>query len=145
VGFRIFAMPESVKPMVDVMVEAWPMLRGFVSDHVPSRGWLDLPETVAGPSRDDRSGVASFRLPTDDIRKAVTACRRQPVMELWSVVIGEPPPVPHVWTWQGNVPADIGLTRLTLAHACFHGIKRPLAEDDFGDDVFVFVLKPEFF
>lgn len=105
--------------------------------------WLLLPRSIPGPSPEDRTRLIEFRLPVADVSKALRAGRRQPLMQLWSVVIGEPPPVPNVENWSGNVPARDGLTNLSAAHACFRGIERPLAEDNFGEDVYVFVLKPE--
>ncbi len=61
------------------------------------------------------------------------------------MVIGEPPPVPNVKVWGVNVPAEEGLTTLVEAHACFRGILRAIAEDDNGDHVIAFILKPRFF
>jgi hypothetical protein len=77
--------------------------------------------------------------------KAAVERRLQPIWETWSVVFGEPPPVPNVKSWGVNVPADQGLSTLVEAHACFRGIRRALAEDDVGDDVIAFILKPKFF
>lgn len=107
--------------------------------------WLDLPQSVRARMPTDRGRVCEFGLPVDDVRKAALAGRRQMLMELWGVVIGEPPPVPNVSTWGPNRPASEGLSRLELAHACFQGIQRPLAEDDSGEKVLVYLLKPRFF
>ena len=71
--------------------------------------------------------------------KAARNCRRQPIFDLWSMVIGQPPPVPGV--------QDSGeeLTCLTDAHACFRGIQRPRAEDNDGSNVIIYVLRPSVF
>jgi hypothetical protein len=107
--------------------------------------WLDFPATIVALSPFGKSQTCRFRLSREDATKAALARRLQPIWEVWSVVIGEPPPVPNVRVWGVNVPADEGLTTLVEAHACFRGINRALAEDDNGDDVIAFVLKPRFF
>jgi len=43
------------------------------------------------------------------------------------------------------VPAEEGLIKLVEAHACFRGIRRALAEDDDGENVVTYVLKPPCF
>jgi hypothetical protein len=47
--------------------------------------------------------------------------------------------------WGENDPAEEGLTTLVEAHGCFRGILRALAEDDRGDHVVAFILKPKFY
>jgi hypothetical protein len=69
----------------------------------------------------------------------------QPIWDFWSVVLGEPPPVPNVRTWGVNVPAEEGLIKLVEAHACFRGIRRAIAEDDNGENVVAYILKPPCF
>jgi hypothetical protein len=81
----------------------------------------------------------------EDAMKAAAVYRVQPIWELWSIIIGEPPPVPNVRTWGINVPAAEDLISLVDAHACFRGIRRALAGDGNGENVVVYVLKPRFF
>jgi len=104
--------------------------------------WLDLPATVEAPSEADRTISCIFRLSSSDSVKMARACRRQPIFELWSCVLGVPPPVPGCKHRNRRVAGR--LTRLKEAHALFKGIKRPLAEDDDGAQVLAYVLKPEF-
>ena len=68
--------------------------------------------------------------------------RRQLTFELWSVVLGLPPPVPGCGHRNQNVTGS--LSGLKDAHALFRGIKRPLAEDDNGTNVLAYVVKPKF-
>lgn len=105
--------------------------------------WLRFPESVLAPAPDDRAKLCKFAIARNDIRKLVRAGRRQPAFELWSIVLGVPPPVPGVD--RRNKPQTDDLTCLQRAHACFRGIKRPLAEDDDGEDVIAYVLRPHFF
>jgi hypothetical protein len=107
--------------------------------------WLDFPATVVARSPFERSQTCRLRISREDATKAARAHRLQPIWEFWSIVIGEPPPVPNVRTWGVNVPSEEGLTTLVEAHACFLGIRRALAEDDDGDNVVAYVLKPRFF
>jgi hypothetical protein len=103
--------------------------------------WLALPPTVDAPSAADRSVPCIYRLGATDIIKMANLSRRQLVFELWSCVLGLPPPVPGCG--HRNRSVDGQLTRLGEAHALFRGIKRPLAEDDEGANILAYVLKPE--
>jgi len=105
--------------------------------------WLNFPAMIDAPSPFNKKLSCSFRISREDTLKAVRAGRRQPAFQLWSVVIGKPPPVPNVDA--KNFPAGAGLTKLSEAHACFKGLNRPLAEDDDGSSVLAYVLKPRFF
>jgi hypothetical protein len=107
--------------------------------------WLDFPQTIRARSPSDKNEFCRFRLSREDATRAALAYRRQPIWEMWSIIIGEPPPVPNVKSWGINVPAEEGLTALIEAHACFRGIKRAIAEDDNGENVITFILKPRFF
>jgi hypothetical protein len=65
-----------------------------------------------------------------------------PDSEKISHALGVAPPVPGVH--HRNPSAPEGLVGLQDAHACFQGIKRPLAEDDDGDNVIAYVSRPRF-
>jgi hypothetical protein len=104
--------------------------------------WLVLPETVEAPSETDRAIPCIYRLSTADAVKMARASRRQPIFELWSCVLGTPPPVPGCRHRNREVTGK--LTRLREAHALFKGIERPLAEDDDGANILSYVLKPRF-
>jgi hypothetical protein len=108
-----------------------------------SNAWLTLPETIQAPSPSDQNQLCTMRLGSADVLKMARAGRRQPIFEMWSMVIGEPPPVPGVGHRNKSEPGD--LTNLAEAHACFQGIMRPLAADDDGDDMIAYVLKPRYF
>src|SRR5712671_6974534 len=110
------------------------VLLGLTSRLLLSRGLLLI-----------RGTICRFRMSREDAMKAAAAHRRQPIWEIWSIVLGEPPPVPNVRTWGLNVPAEEGLIALVEAHACFRGICRALAEDDNGENVVAYILKPRFF
>ena len=98
---------------------------------------------VLAPSPADRSQLCAFQVARNDSIKAARAGRREPAFEFWSIVVGVAPPVPGALHRNANVPGE--LTQLSKAHACFRGIKRPLAEDDDGDSVVAYVLRPAFF
>ena len=124
---------------------AKPTLRIIHGDGGVCPPWLDFPPTVVARSPFDKGAICRFRMSREDAMKAAAAHRRQPIWELWSIVLGEPPPVPNVKTWGLNVPAEEGLITLVEAHACFRGICRALAEDDNGENVVAYILKPRFF
>jgi hypothetical protein len=78
--------------------------------------WVDLPQTIVAKSPGDRHKICSLRVSKADVAKAA---RREE----------------H---------AGKRLTSLVDAGACFRGIKRPLAEDDDGDGMIAYVLKPKY-
>jgi hypothetical protein len=104
--------------------------------------WLKLPERIVAPSPEDRGVPCIFRLSDRDILKMARLGRRQLVFELWSVILGMPPPVPGCEHRNRRTAGE--LSRLNDAHALFQGIERPLAEDDDGGEVLAYVQKPHF-
>ena len=105
--------------------------------------WVELPERVTAPSPEDRTIPAIYRLAVADTIKMAAAGRRQLIFELWSVVLGVPPPVPGVDHRNRGVTGD--LSCVNDAHALFRGIERPLAEDDQGENVLAYVTRPRWF
>ena len=104
--------------------------------------WLRFPERIVAPSPEDKSVPCIFRLSDRDILKMVRLGRRQLVFELWSIILGLPPPVPGCEHRNRGIAGE--LTRLNDAHALFQGIERPLAEDNNGEEVLAYVQKPHF-
>lgn len=106
--------------------------------------WLDLPATVVAPSHLDRTGRCSYRVAREDVVKAaLRAGKRQGVLQFWSIIRGIAPPVPNIGIGQPGLP-NHGLSSLLDAHACFKGVRRPLAEDDAGAQCVAYVIKPRF-
>jgi len=123
------------------MVEKKPALTVIDGDGIANPRWLDLPKIIRARSPFDPNRQCLYRIAREDCVKAARARRRQPVFEFWSILNGEPPPVPNVERY-GRASAVMGLVRLTAAHACFRGIRRPFAEDDSGANILAYVLKP---
>lgn len=109
-----------------------------------SSKWLTFPNTVPATSPFDRSQQCAFRVARDDALKIATARRRQPIFDLWSCILGAPPPVNSVRAFNAPRPDD-GLTTLANAHACFVGIRRPCGEDGDGGKQLVYIIKPRCF
>ncbi len=114
-----------------------PLLVVIEGGAIPDPAWLAVRQTVLGRAHFDRTLPVFFRLALHDVKKGLAARRRQPIFDLWSVVIGEPPPVNNV-EYSGK-PTLISLSQ---AHACFQGIRRPIGEDDDGDNVVAYILRP---
>jgi hypothetical protein len=130
--------------MVRGAVRTTPTPKDVVSDIITAPGaWLRFPRSVHVPSPFDRLTLCSLGVSLNDTLKAARAGRRQPAFDLWSMVLGNPPPVPGVNHRNDLIPGP--LTSIAEAHACFHGIERPLAEDDDGSDMVAYVLRPRFF
>lgn len=66
--------------------------------------------------------------------------RKQPLLDLWSGVVGEVPPFAGAERYERDFAK--AAVALDGAHACFRGVKRPVGNDDNGFDVFAFVTKP---
>jgi hypothetical protein len=107
---------------------------------VRSSKWLAFPATVAARPPYGGDELCFYRIAREDALKAARAARRQPVFDLWSVVLGEPPRVPGV-----SRLGKEGLTCLSQAHACFSGVRRPIGEDDDGTGFLAYVTKPRQF
>jgi hypothetical protein len=105
--------------------------------------WLRFPSSVRAPSPFDRITLCTLAISSNDTRKAALAGRRQPTFDLWSIILGNPPPVPGVGARNDLISG--ALTSIAEAHACYRGIERPLAEDDDGSNVVAYVLRPRFF
>lgn len=118
--------------------------RPVITDFAGAPGdWLRFPNFVHAPSPFDRHTLCRLKISHADTRKAARAGRRQPAFDLWSIVLGCAPPVPGVDTRNDMIPG--ALTSIAEAHACFRGIERPLAEDNDGRDVAIYILRPRFF
>lgn len=120
------------------MIEPFRVVEG--GPWVASPDWLDLPTTIRARSPEDRNRPCRVRVNRDDVVKAAANRRRQPAYDFWSVLTGKAPPVPHRET-----DPDTGLLSLFDAHACFQGVRRPIAEDPAGDGFLAYVLKPKAF
>ena len=102
--------------------------------------WREIPSVVIGRSPFDRSRVTSFRIAIHDIQKALDNNRRQPLLDLWTCVVGELPNFSGIERYAQQY-AD-NRSSLSQAHAAFQGLKRPIGDDDRGFDVVAFVTKP---
>lgn len=111
----------------------------FQGRWVASPEWLNFPDTIRARSPFDKTKSCQMQLGRRDLIRAAEAHRRQIAYALWSTLLGKAPPVPH-----HLVDANSGLTRLEDAHACFMGVKRPVSDDDSGDRMVAYVLKPTF-
>lgn len=117
---------------------AVPDLRIVQGDWIACSEWLDFPNLVEAPSPTGPRQSCQYRVAKEDAVKAARAARRTPVFDFWSMVVGVPPRV------MGSAPNDGDLTSLSLAHACFKGLQRPVASDNAGENILVYVLKPKF-
>lgn len=106
--------------------------------------WLSFPASIDACCPSDQSTIGRVRVSPERALRAAAARRRQPAFELWSMILGDAPPINNV-NYPGNQPHKLGLTKLVGAHACFHGLKRPVAADERGDSMLTFVLKPSFY
>ncbi len=102
---------------------------------------LNLPPFVRGPSPFARSARVGYRIAEGDVRKALKENRRQPVLDLWTMVLGQFPPVPNISKYDEFAPA-VRSQALESAHAAFRGVRRPVGDDPHGFDHVVFITNP---
>jgi hypothetical protein len=102
--------------------------------------WLSFPLVVA-PSADDRTKTVCYSISNEFIEGLDSINRRTPILQLWTHVVGKPPPVNLISrVFQGaSVPT---LQTLGDAVACFQGVKRPHVAEEDGDSVLIYVLNP---
>lgn len=106
--------------------------------------WQNLPSTVIGRSPYAYEQPVRYRFAQHDLRKDLQNNKLQPFFSAWSLIFGRLPPIPNVSKLSQQLQAR-PLTSLQNAHACFRGLKRPLADDNRGFDIFAFVTKPQFY
>lgn len=102
---------------------------------------LRLPPLVLGPSPFARSLRINYRLAVGDVRRALGEHRRQPVLDLWSLVLGQLPPVANISRYS-DLEAQLKAQAIENAHAAFRGVRRPVGDDPHGFDHVVFITSP---
>jgi hypothetical protein len=118
--------------------QGWAVIDGAGSAPSP---WLDFPQTVIARSPFNKEQPVFFRFAKNDIQKALSLGRRQPILDAWSMIWGKPPPLPNISRLLPRLDA-CPLSSIQTAHACFRGVKRPVGEDDRGFDVVVMISRP---
>jgi hypothetical protein len=102
--------------------------------------WLDIPQTILGLSPESNQAQSGFRISTEGVRKALDVGNRQPLLDLWALVMGEIPPVNSARIkWKNSLSES---QSFSSAVACFRGIKRPVGNDDTGFDTYAYVTRP---
>lgn len=124
-----------------MMISERPQLRVINGGGERSSQWLDIPATAIGRSWTGPSNLRSYRIARDDARKGLERGAKQSLLDLWSLVLGEVPPVP-LSTRYSHLLQQLKKRSLAGAHACFRGVKRPVGNDDTGYDTVIFVAKP---
>jgi hypothetical protein len=107
----------------------------------PKPRLLRLPRTVVGPSPFNADDLIAYRIAEQDVRVALENRRRQPVLDLWSMVIGKLPPIPSISKWK-ELAEELAQNSFFNAHAAFRGMRRPIGDDDYGFDHVAFISKP---
>jgi hypothetical protein len=118
-----------------------PQLTVIEGSAQPRHPLLRLPSTIRGPSPFNQSMRIGYRLAEGDVHKALEEHRRQPVLDLWTMVLGTLPPVPNISRYAAYEPT-LRAQALESAHAVFRGVRRPVGDDPHGFDYFVFITNP---
>ena len=100
-------------------------------------------QEVNAPSFDDPEQTAIFGVDRSFVESNTAAGRRQILLNYWPLVAGKAPPVNNLGVHEGtHIPAFPGLM---AAHAIFAGLERPLKSDDNGEEIYIYLTKPEYF
>lgn len=104
---------------------------------------LDLPSNVLARSPLSRDTLIGLRISTTGARRALELNRRQPSYDLWAGILGQAPPAFGV---SSALPdgSSAKLNPLSSAYACFRGLRRPVADDVAGFDVFAYVHRVDY-
>ncbi len=105
--------------------------------------WIEIPQTVLALSPLNNSNPSTFRIAQGGILRALEHGHKQPLLDLWAMVLGQVPPVNNALIKWGTPEVRNRLKSLSSTHASFRGIKRPMGDDDKGFDVYALVTKPE--
>lgn len=107
------------------------------------RSLTDLP-TVVAPCPLGSGKIIELEISKSTISKLVTARRRTDLFQAWAHLAGEMPPVNNAELVRRTDYPDAEFRSLQDAHACFKGVKRQYDHDDYGGDIYVFVINTPF-
>lgn len=97
---------------------------------------------IKGPSFDDPNVSVIYDVSDDTIKQFEYHARRQPLLDFWTLVKGEKPPVNNIGYHENF--REINLKGLMGATALFKGIERPYAENNNGDEIYIFICRFEY-
>jgi hypothetical protein len=104
--------------------------------------WADLPQLIDAPSPYDKSTVCRLRTASFDALKGARAGRRDPMMTYWSIIMGMTPPGVALREDDIELATPNNFISINDAHACFQGLRRPVADDQSGQTMVAYILKP---
>lgn len=103
--------------------------------------WLKFPSTIESRSPFDQNAKVFWRIdPTTVIDAFKDSNRKQPLLDLWSIVLGITPPISGASS-QLEKEKNVKLTSLGDAHACFRGVNRPVGDDLTGANSLAYIVK----
>ena len=100
------------------------------------------PPNITAPSPDKGGAEIYLEVSNDILSPARNNFRKTPLFQVWTHLLGCPPPIPNVSILEHD---DLQPTYQTLhdASSCFKGIKRPINNQENGAEVITYVLNPE--
>ncbi|MCA1414485.1 hypothetical protein I6F30_25520 [Bradyrhizobium sp. NBAIM20] len=102
--------------------------------------WLKFPD-VSGPAL-NRKDKAWYRISPEFVQKNANIRRATPILQLWTHVVGQLPPINNISRLASSAPAPT-VTTLTNSVALYQGLKRPHDDERDGDSVLVYVINPK--
>ena len=103
--------------------------------------WLKFPLGIEARSPLDQNSKIFWRIdPTTVIEAFRDNNRKEPMLELLSIVLGVTPPILGASSYLAK-EKNIRLIGLSDAHACFRGVNRPVGDDLTGANTLAYVVK----
>ncbi len=104
---------------------------------------FNTPPIILAQSPDDKSTIISLKISHSLLEKLGRSGIIPKFMSLWYNILGIIPPVPNIGFFE-DAAADNKATKLTDAHALLKGLDRPCKSNGNGEDVYRYILKPEY-
>jgi hypothetical protein len=104
---------------------------------------LFQPPHVVAPSPAGDGSMVELEISDGTLEKIIRAQLRVPLFQCWAHLVGEIPPVNNGFKLLVDNPG-CEPAALRDACACFKGVRRPYGNEDYGDDVFVYVISTRY-
>lgn len=104
----------------------------------PERNFFEPPIVIARAPNGEND--VQLIVSKTTIAEFAKAHRRTPLFEAWVHLVGEMPPVNNAYHYPQTIFPNAVIRSLKDAHACFKGVKRPLNQEDDGEEVCVYVI-----
>ena len=115
-------------------------ISAIIENTIRNTAYLRFPKSSAAPAPHDKSKSCSWRIDATSVHNDFRLNMWSTCLDLWARVLGERPPI-----WGNVEDPKCELKGIAFANACFLGVNRPIGEDNQGNDVLAYIVKPEWY